>query len=68
MQKYLEYLYLFAAILLLILYQRFHQDIGVWAGYGIIGGMILFAFLFSLRRTIRRMQEKNERNSNEKEI
>lgn len=67
MQKYLEYLYLFSAILLLILYQQFHLALGTWAGYGLIGGMVLFAFLFSLRRTLRRLQEKNQHDSKKKE-
>gem|GEM_PF-5825415 len=64
LQKYLEYLYLIAAILLWVIYQQYRSEMGPWGGYGMIGGMILFAFLFSLRRTLRRIQERNDPKSN----
>lgn len=60
MKKYSEYLYLMAAILVMGIYAAYYKSLDTMASYGMIGAIVLFSFLFSIRRTLRRIQESKK--------
>lgn len=64
MKKYLEYFYLTAAIALMVAYALWGKDLSTTESYGLIGAIVIFSFLFSIRRTLRRAgQQKAEQSS-----
>lgn len=58
MKKYLEYFYLTAAIALMVAYALWGKDLSTTESYGLIGGIVIFSFLFSIRRTLRRANQQ----------
>jgi len=58
MKKYLEYFYLTAAIALMVAYALWGKDLSTTESYGLIGGIVIFSFLFSIRRTLRRVNQQ----------
>lgn len=54
MKKYLEYFYLTAAMALMVAYAMWGKNLTATESYGLIGGIVIFSFLFSIRRTLRR--------------
>jgi hypothetical protein len=64
MKQLLEYSYLMAAIALMGVYALWGKQLSANASYGLIGGMIIFSFLFSIRRTMRRANEQRSKRTN----
>lgn len=58
MKKYLEYFYLTAAIALMVAYALWGKNLSTTESYGLIGGIVIFSFLFSIRRTLRRANQQ----------
>jgi hypothetical protein len=64
MKQLLEYSYLIAAIALMGVYALWGKELSTNASYGLIGGMIIFSFLYSIRRTMRRANEERSKRTN----
>jgi hypothetical protein len=45
-------------------YALWGKQLSANASYGLIGGMIIFSFLFSIRRTMRRANEQRSKRTN----
>jgi len=63
--KYLEYIYLILAVALLSVYASIGKDWNNWAQYGLMGGIVLSSFLYSIRRSLRRLREKKDNQPTE---
>jgi hypothetical protein len=63
MKKYLEYVYLTGALGLLTAYGLWHAHLSTMETYGMLGGIMIFSFMYSIRRSIRRASSQNSRNT-----
>lgn len=64
MKQYLEYLYLVCAIVLMGVYAIWGKNLETVPSYGILAAILLFSFLFSIRRTLRRAAESKSKPNN----
>jgi hypothetical protein len=65
MKQYLEYFYLTGALALMVVYATLHKTLTTMEAYGLLGGILIFSFMYSIRRTMRRATEKHKTPSSD---